>query len=332
MDGHVLYVDDPSRGVANASGKYGDVTFYYGTSDVDYLSLLCDIVQKFLSIHHISAEACYCISNSKGGYAALAITHHLSGANAIALSPQISIPTYFHNIYRESNAFESYFQIQFNKSLRFELYDIFDNTKSNFFIYANKASCTDRVQIEAIFNYVGATPAIGLQKINNVYIYISDIPAPYSHVTFPNEGLYQVMEKILLEGPSVMYVELLDGMMLEMKRYYGEAKDYMLKVMALGQENITQFLKMRAQLIKSAIQDCIHDIALKNFLLSPRKAIVYGAGHQAEILLTMCKIFCKPINCVLISEGSPSINLAQIPWHTIDHIQPRSYSTNMISS
>jgi FkbM family methyltransferase len=42
---------------------------------------------------------------------------------------------------------------------------------------------------------------------------------------------------------------------------------------------------------------------LRNFFLSPNSAIIYGAGHQARIVLTFCRFFHKPVRCLLISPG-----------------------------
>ena len=51
---------------------------------------------------------------------------------------------------------------------------------------------------------------------------------------------------------------------------------------------------------------------IRNFFLSPRDAIVYGAGHQARIILTFCRFFKKNVSCLFVSPpGKIDMQLKQ---------------------
>ncbi len=47
---------------------------------------------------------------------------------------------------------------------------------------------------------------------------------------------------------------------------------------------------------------------LKDFFLSPRLAVLYGAGHQSKVLMELCHMFGKKIECVVVSAGQAVVN------------------------
>lgn len=58
---------------------------------------------------------------------------------------------------------------------------------------------------------------------------------------------------------------------------------------------------------KEYLQEHLKNSALpapvKNFFLSPRPAIIYGAGSQSRLAMDFCHFYQKPVECLLVSPG-----------------------------
>lgn len=76
------------------------------------------------------------------------------------------------------------------------------------------------------------------------------------------------------------------------------------------------------ELIKSALRESDMEPSLKEFFLSRRPAIIYGAGNQGSILRGFCKVFRKKVLGFLISSGDNSLSACGVTdeCHSLDKI------------
>lgn len=80
------------------------------------------------------------------------------------------------------------------------------------------------------------------------------------------------------------------------------------------------------ELIDSVLRESDMESSLKEFFLSRRPALIYGAGNQGSILRDFCKIFRKKVLGFLVSPGGNSLSACGVTdeCHSLDEI-PRGW-------
>jgi len=90
LDGHVLYVADPTLFFA----KDLRIGWYVGTQEFDWLDELRKVVEHVSDSLGVAADRIYPIGEASGGFAALMLAAKLGNATAIAINPQTDVLNY----------------------------------------------------------------------------------------------------------------------------------------------------------------------------------------------------------------------------------------------
>lgn len=220
FDGMFLWIDDPTRNETNIAP-----TYYFGSKNVNYLDLICDIINKFLGIYGISYNNLVFISSSNGGFAALWCSRKLQGSTCLAYNPQINIPLYYQKVRKK---FETALNVSFDdKSLdkRLYLYDISEERKSKICIYSNIRSPSDKIQMDYLFDKFGIPYKLGIQKINNIWIIIANVDAVDPHLAQPLQYMTHILEELMRDEWDGMKItskkiEIINAFISDMKDYY----------------------------------------------------------------------------------------------------------------
>ena len=158
IDGSMLNIDDPMY--KEYEGLY--TGFYYGTWDVNYRELVCDIAKKFVDIHGFEEVIFY--GSSSGGSAAIQCACYLDGSKTIVINPQIKISI--------DNYCDEFCQITgMNPSDdhlgRDTILDHVANSNSKFVFVFNAASNRERPQLQYLSDFYGvSTDGRGIRKVS----------------------------------------------------------------------------------------------------------------------------------------------------------------------
>ena len=224
FEGMFLWVDDPTRDNTKIAPAY-----YFGTKDINYIELICDMIDKFIEIYHISYKDLTFISSSNGGFAALWCSRKMHGSTCLAYNPQLDIPLHYQRVRRK---FETALNVSFeDESMRerFYLDDISEEKDSRICIYSNIKSPSDKVQMDAFFDKAGIKYKFGLQKVNNIWFIITSIDAVDTHLAQPAPYISRLLEQLMSDEWGGMVVsqqkcEIVDALLKGMKEYYALLK------------------------------------------------------------------------------------------------------------
>lgn len=194
LEGMFLCFDDPTKN--RPIPPPIPLTYYFGENNNNYADLLIQIVRKIASLHSIPVQDIVFIGSSMAGFAALYCCDKLIGSKCLTFNPQFFIKDWLESrTFFNDKDYEKLFSISFNDGInknRIDLSDIYKNKESRFFIFINTESEPDKHQIDKFCFLNKFKYKRGIQKINNILLYISPFKAPHPHQVFPIEQTCKV--------------------------------------------------------------------------------------------------------------------------------------------
>ena len=220
-DGVCFFVDDPTRYEVNDNA----VSWYVGGKG-EYTNYLEKIILKISKVYNIKFNNITLIGSSNAGFAAIKLANKILGAKSIALNPQINISLYPG----KSKDFENRVDMSFNdEKYHSVLYadDFIYNKHSKFFLFFNKSSSVDAIQLSYLQKLIGKDVPNGFSKIkDNIFCEIVDIDATDPHNVVPNEQFIPIIEKIMDDSvPVDTKRDMAIQIVKEMKQYYTQNKE-----------------------------------------------------------------------------------------------------------
>lgn len=177
-----IFFDDPTRIKISMAPS-----FYFGDVELDYLKKIAEIVNHIKERHSIDNSNITFISSSNGGFAALYLANEFVSSNCISLCPQFDVRLFLGDRYA---SFKERVGInEKNEEIvnhRLNVYRLYANSHSKFFIYSNIACISDKIQLSNFCNYIGIEYKMGLNKVkDNLYLLVSDFNNTDPHVIQP---------------------------------------------------------------------------------------------------------------------------------------------------
>lgn len=189
FEGNMLNIADPSYLVNEELG----LGWYYGTKEVNFRELTAKLIKKIASILRINAI--YLYASSGGGAAALHVGGLIENSTVIAINPQIIL-----NLYHYASQFKNITGIDLTLPDKWHrengAFYIQNSVSTKFLLVQNISSPDDFIQIRALEKIMGKKFNYGLNRFDNVGIWLYDIASKVPHNAQENQILYYAIDRL----------------------------------------------------------------------------------------------------------------------------------------
>lgn len=187
MDGSVICIEDPMY--YNPKFQELKLGWFFGDANTNYREYTRKLVEKLCDHLNIVYDNLYFYSSSGGGTVSIHMASMFKNSTAIAINPQLDIRTWEY-----AEKFQEIVNVDLYKSDPFERIETIQHIKkgkaSTFLIIFNIRSDSDRKQLYSFCNQIQYTPKFGIQKINNIVLWVYDAKSRSPHTAFEDYILY----------------------------------------------------------------------------------------------------------------------------------------------
>ena len=191
FEGSVLNIADPSY-TENAELGLG---WYYGTVDVNYREYTVELIKKISAYLGVENKDICFYASSGGGAAALHCGGLIEGCTVIAINPQIFLKKYHY-----APTFSKITGIDLSKEDKWHrengAYFIEHCPKTSYLLVENLASPDDFVQIDLLEKTFETKFCYGLNRMNNLGIWLYDIGSKIPHNAQEDQILYFAIDRL----------------------------------------------------------------------------------------------------------------------------------------
>ena len=266
LDGSMLNIDDPMY------VQYPTImaSWYYGTNDINYRPLVCDIVSEFVKIYGFEEIVFY--GSSAGGTCAIACACMMPNTQAIAINPQIKLSIDINAANFEKT---SGMKLSEDKLRRDELVQQIKESKSIFLITSNIYSERDQIHKRYLFGQYG------LECPDEEFVQLDDNLLLWN--TKSDSG-NQKKNHIAMDIPIICRVLI----RLSDKLHKNEVNEELIEEYHLFAYLWNEIAQLSSGRYKRVIDESYVENMLKAFIESSDDTYILGAGIWGKTLFSRC--------------------------------------------
>lgn len=222
LKGHLLSIEDPMYVKSDIP-----VGWFYGTKEKDYREVTADLVKKIAERIGVPNEHILFYSISSGGTAGLYIASKIPGSVAIASNPQLDITNFFPQVLSQ---FTEYSGIDLNtekkngNSERIDFASLFPKSKKTKYIII--VNCQSEIDFEnqliPFCKKLGIELQYGLQQIDNMAIWLIDVPGRHPHLCYESKTMYYVIDYLAKEFSARSNIDELKPLFILFSEFWHE--------------------------------------------------------------------------------------------------------------